>query len=101
MIDYAAMALQIATDYVMTFMPMRGKSPKRIAREIERVRAYLLWADAQQRAAGEDEEGEDEDDIDPETGLLREGFNAPFLKRWARELETGIDEEGSYIPVDG
>lgn len=101
MIDYPAMTLQIATDYVMTFMPMRGKSPERIAREIERVRAYLLWADAQSQTATDDDEDEDydEDDIDPDTGLLREGFMVPFLKRWIREVETGIDEEGNYIPL--
>lgn len=102
MIDYAAMTLQTATDYVMTFMPMKGKSPERIAREIEHVRAYLLWADAQSRATAEDEEDDEaEEDVDPETGLLRVGWMAPYLERWAREMETGVDEEGSYIPESG
>jgi hypothetical protein len=90
MLDQNRMMLQLATDLVMTFMPMRGKTREMVEDEIHLVHLCLLEQDQQPPTSGVD----DEDALDPETGLLKEASMMPFLERWSREAEADNIRDG-------
>ncbi|AWN39850.1 hypothetical protein [Methylobacterium durans] len=90
MLDEDRMMQQLATDIVMTFMPMGGKTRPMIEAEIGEVHAHLLWEASHPPTP----EVDDEDAFDPETGLLKEASTLPFFEKWAREAEAGGVREG-------